>query len=164
MSSHKPDNRDQWLKADDPALLKECRLDFFKATGKGGQKRNKSSSAVRIIHIPTGIAVTDCSERSQHRNRQVALKKLRVKIAVELRLENSCPPPRMDISPKHQDYPLWIAYILDILSKNGYKVKESATELQLNTAKFVKLLARDPYLWQLINSRRMAMELPPIKK
>ncbi|MCP3967019.1 MAG: hypothetical protein GY750_13950 [Lentisphaerae bacterium] len=168
MTSLNPENfilkRDYWLKADDQTLLKDCRLDFFKATGKGGQKRNKSSSAVRIIHEPTGIAVTDCSERSQHRNREIALTKLRLEIARQLRLFPPIPPSRIEVALKHREYPLWLARILDILTENEFQIKKSATDMQITTSKLIKLLERDLNLWQFINNKRMVLGLSPLKR
>lgn len=62
---------------DDDRLLAECRVETFSAGGPGGQHQNRTESAVRLTHEPTGIQVVAREERSQHRNRRKALERLR---------------------------------------------------------------------------------------
>lgn len=73
----------------DDELLAECDVETYRSGGKGGQHVNTTESAVRLRHRPTGVVATSQAERSQHRNKAVALQNLRKKIE---RLTRQLPP------------------------------------------------------------------------
>ena len=79
----------------DEDLLKECNVDTFRAGGKGGQHLNKTESAVRMTHLPTGTVVSCQDERSQYQNKQKCLLQLREKLVAL----NYRPPKRI---PTHK--------------------------------------------------------------
>ena len=69
------------LPESDDDLLRECEVETFRSSGPGGQHVNKTESAVRLKHVPSGIVVSSQEERSQHRNKVICLQKLRNKAA-----------------------------------------------------------------------------------
>ena len=69
------------LPESDEDLLRECEVETFRSSGPGGQHVNKTESAVRLRHVPSGVVVTSRQERSQHRNKALCLQRLRKKIA-----------------------------------------------------------------------------------
>ena len=89
--------RDACLTAPDGKLLAECTVETYRASGPGGQHRNKTESAVRLTHRPTGVVVTATERRSQHENRHRALVRLRQAIALEVR--EAVPPAQPACRP-----------------------------------------------------------------
>jgi protein subunit release factor B len=61
---------------DRPSLERDCDVEFFIASGPGGQHRNKVETGVRLHHRPSGISVTATERRSQHANREVAFERM----------------------------------------------------------------------------------------
>ena len=72
-----------YLSLTDAELLRQCEVDTYRASGPGGQHRNKTESAVRLRHKPTGCVSQSCEQRSQHMNRETALGRLRQAIALQ---------------------------------------------------------------------------------
>src|SRR6059058_1344436 len=77
--------RATWAALTDDQLLRQCEVDTYRASGPGGQKRNKTSSAVRLRHPPTGLIVIAEESRSQHENRSRALRRMRQALYLEIR-------------------------------------------------------------------------------
>src|SRR5947209_8934250 len=77
--------RATWAGLGDQQLLAQCALDTYRASGPGGQKRNKTSSAVRLRHLPSGLIVIAEESRSQHENRARGLRRVRQALFLKIR-------------------------------------------------------------------------------
>ncbi len=142
----------------DDQLLAQCRFEAFRGPGPGGQKRNKTSSAVRLTHRPSGISVIAGESRSQYRNRQVALGRLRHQIALHLR-EPFDPgqfprPSVLEISRRSSGYPAAVGAVLDVLASAGWSISDAADILGVTTARLVRFLQADEKLWTEVNQQR----------
>jgi protein subunit release factor B len=80
---------------DRDSLERDCDLEFFIASGPGGQHRNKVETGVRLTHRPSGISVTATERRSQHANREVAFERM----AARLEELQHVSPPRKPTRP-----------------------------------------------------------------
>ena len=124
-------------------------FDFFKRSGNGGQKRNKTSSAVRVTLKEFGVSAEDCTERSQKLNRIKALQKLKKKLAMSVRQE-MVQEKLTAVSPSNQKYPLFLARLLDLLESVGFSFKECGLALGMSSSQVEKLLRKDTALWQYV--------------
>jgi hypothetical protein len=142
----------------DEQLLAECRVEAFRGPGPGGQKRNKTSSAVRITHKPTGLWAISTESRSQQRNRQMALDRLRHKLALLVReavnLAEFPEPEILDVSQRAFGYPAAMGKILDVLDHAGWSVSDAARILAVSTGRLVGFLREDGPLFAEVNRRR----------
>ncbi|NJD20997.1 MAG: peptide chain release factor-like protein [Gemmatimonadetes bacterium] len=82
--------------------MAQCRVETFRAGGPGGQHQNMTESGVRLVHLPTGIRVVAREERSQHRNREVALARLRARLEARNRRPAPRVPTRVPASEKRR--------------------------------------------------------------
>ena len=90
------------IPADPNDLLKESDVSFYRASGPGGQHRNKTETAVRIVHRPTGTTAVAADERSQSRNRALALERLHGKLVRALKPRKARKAPRTPRSEKEK--------------------------------------------------------------
>jgi hypothetical protein len=149
------------------ALLAQCRWDVFRGSGPGGQKRNKTSNAVRLVHLPTKIAVTAGESRSLVENKMRALRRLRLKLSSDLRervdLAHFEPPQwflsirrqnRIEASHRHPLYAAAAGLVLDLLDAVGGNPAAVAVNLGVSTTAVIRLLEDGPLLWAAANQIR----------
>jgi hypothetical protein len=168
--------RDVFLTEGDVQLLARCKVETYRASGPGGQHRNKTDSAVRLTHRPTGVVVTATERRSQHENRARAIARLRKAVALQVRepLAADSPPsaplsrcladpawPR--ISQKSEAYLPAAARVLDHLEAAEGKVSDAAGRLGVSTASLVKFLSLDDDLWEMANRLRHRFGQSPLR-
>lgn len=166
-----------FVRLDDRVLLAQCEVDRFRASGPGGQKRNKTDSAVRLRHRPTGLSAEAVESRSQHENRARALKRLRLEIALSARApidleqlpEELAEALRVgkgrsiEMGRRDARYPATIASVFDTLEGNAWQVGDAARALRVSTSALGRFLERDAVVWRAVQEQRQAAGLSPLR-
>lgn len=166
-------------KQDHPACLDlehleaQCEFSRTKSGGPGGQHRNKVETKVIATHLQSGISAHAGERRSQHENRKVALRRLREKMAVEIRSGNIDFPTQLWISRmsngkiscsvNHVDFPCLLVEALDCIEISQFQMSVAAQSLQCSTSQLIKFVKHSDVGFQWVNDRRKAMELGLLK-
>lgn len=158
---------------DDARLLAECDVHTYRASGPGGQHRNKTSSAVRLHHLPSGLTAKGAESRSQHENKARALRRLREAIAVSIR----CPLPdrvvwpenvliiagRLKLGSGHPSTHHVVALVLDALLAARGKVADAGKSLGISSSSLTRFLSGHRAAWAEANRIRAAADLPALR-
>jgi len=173
--------RATWSSLSDSQLLDQCAVDTYRASGPGGQKRNKTSSAVRIRHHQSGLIVIAEESRSQHENRARALRRLRQALFLEIRDElpaaslapealaqldgyhGACSNGRLHLGRKDPRYWPAVGVVLDVLCAVAARVSDAARILGISTGNLIDFLGSDPKVWQQANLLRGRYGQKPLR-
>ena len=158
----------------DTQLLAECDVDTYRGPGPGGQKRNKTDSAVRLRHKPTGMIVVAGESRSQAENKTRAVKRLREALALRIRHEvtdakpdaiNACidKSGRLNVGRRDARYLPAAGAMLDLLTAHEGSVGDVAKRLGLTTGNVSKFLTGDEDVMTEANRIRAAFGLKPLR-
>ena len=157
----------------DDDLLAACDVQFTRRSGPGGQHRNKTETAVILTHRPSGISAEASEERSQSENRRTALRRLRLKLAVELRCQPSAEPSvlwlarrqgsRMSVATEHTDLPAILSEALDVLAHHQFLPAPATKQLGISTSQLVSLLKQHAPALALLNENRKRAGKPPLQ-
>ena len=157
-------------------LLKQCEVTFGRTRGPGGQNRNKVETAVTIKHTPTGIDGFASERRSQFENRINAIKRLRVNLAMKVRVpvhprghkpselwERRRAGEKLSVSPDNKDYPALLAEALDVIFARKFDVAGSAGVLGITMSQLAKLVRHEKHAMAMVNEGRKDRHLPELK-
>ena len=160
----------------EPELLKQCRVSFGRASGPGGQHRNKVETAVSLTHEASGLSATAAERRSQSDNKRTAARRLRLRLARELRRPidpNHYRPSalwqerrqgeKLPVNPRNRDYPALLAEALDVVVARGFDVGGAAGVLGVTMSQLARLIRHDKAAFALVNDGRRARRLPILK-
>jgi len=169
--------RDELLRLADPALLAQCAVDRLRGPGPGGQKRNKTESAVRLRHTASGLAAMAGESRSQHENKARALRRLRERIAFDLRaqveLDDYEPPPGLAALVEQEpvrksekwlrsaDYLCAVAELIDLYQAAGCSLPEAARRIGASQGRLERLVRVDPRLARKLGELKTAQRGRP---
>jgi peptide chain release factor 2 len=128
----------------------ELRVETFKSGGAGGQYVNKTESAVRIVHLPTGIIVASQQERSQAQNREVALTILRAKLAAKAIQERQS---KLDDLRGERQAIEWGSQIRSYVLQPYQLVKDHRTNVETGNVSDVLDGNIDPFVWPYLQQR-----------
>jgi len=161
---------------DDEALLRQCTLGFGRHAGPGGQHRNKVETGAQLVHEATGIRVTATERRQQSENRRVAIRRMRVKLAIKVRTPVSPKGhqpselwvsrrqgTQMSVNPRHRDYPALLAEALDVITARKYDVAGAAGVLGVSMSQLAKLVRHERHAFAIVNDGREKRGLKPLK-
>ena len=152
-------------------LLQQCDIRRTRHSGPGGQHRNKVETAIEITHRPTGIISFAAERRSQEQNRQVAISRLRLLLAVRVRCsghsevnpsamwQSRCRNQKIVCSDHHDDFPVMLAEALDTINAKEFDVKRSAAALGCSTTQLIRFIASVPEALETVNTERVARSL-----
>jgi peptide chain release factor 2 len=121
----------------------DLRIDTFRASGAGGQHVNKTDSAVRFTHLPTNIVVTCQNERSQHKNRAMAMKILRARL---FELEQRKKKEELDKFSKDKKDIAWGSQIRSYVLQPYQMVKDHRTGVEVGNTSAVLDGAIDEFI------------------
>src|SRR5438045_3681835 len=122
-------------------LLAECLVRRQRRSGPGGQHRNKVETAVVLVHQPTGIRSEATETRSQATNKEVAIHRLRIKLAIQIRSHRNANAEvsplwrsrlqgqKISIALTHEDFPTLLAEALDWLGTFDFDARQCAQQL-----------------------------------
>jgi peptide chain release factor 2 len=122
---------------------KDLRIDVFRASGAGGQHVNKTSSAVRITHLPSGIVVQCQQEKSQYRNRELAMKVLKARL---YQLEKQKQDEKLQEMHESKDEIAWGSQIRSYVMHPYQMVKDHRIKLDIGNINSVLDGALDPFI------------------
>lgn len=164
--------RHDWVNLSDDMLLRQCEVDTYRASGPGGQKRNKTNSAVRIRHLASQLLVIAEESRSQHENKAKALRRLRKAFYLKLReplevgtedgwlashpgiLPALDKQGRLYVGAKNPAFLPAVAALLDMLELCQARVSDVSKALGASTASVVGFMKQDDKVWEALNHIR----------